>query len=561
MVKCLPGTVRSVTVESGDRYKSEFDCETRMTHVGCDGEYDVFVAEVPTTTRRLKYRFRVAVGSFGTVRRRQPGRFRAVSFLPNRPGLYWFGELGIARDPDAAGVFQLPYVCARDVFNPPSWVYSTVCYQIFPDRFSNGDPSLTPVDADPWDASPTPLNRLGGDLRGIRHRLPYLQKLGINLIYLTPIFKAPSNHKYDTTDYFAIDEQFGTKEELRRLVAEAHEVGIRVVLDAVFNHCGAGFAPFQDVLKNGRTSNYWDWFFIRGDTVDMTAVNYETFANRVANMPKLNIANPEVEAYLLKVAVHWITECDIDGWRLDVANEIDHVFWRKFRSVVKAAKPDALIIGEIWHNSLPWLRGDQFDGVMNYLFRDLTLSGLVDRQLDARRLAGRLTKLLYLYPDAAIQSQFNLLGSHDTERLRTHAHGDREAVLQAFALQFLFPGIPMIYYGDEVGMEGGNDPGCRAGMVWNEEQQDATSLEGIRQLAWLKRQHPALHGGWARFWAQRDVLFCERIGQDSSSLRAAWNLGHKPLPITRSPVRVLFATRENALQENRLMPGACVIWE
>ncbi|GMA57442.1 neopullulanase [Alicyclobacillus sacchari] len=443
IVKVLrPGSVRQIRVHYGDKYETSYTDVLIMQWAGRGVHFDYFVADVRVPTRRLKYAFEVTAEDEAS---------------------HWFGEMGWARDLSEAVPFYIPYICPRDVFTVPEWVDQAVAYQIFPERFANGNPCITPEGACDWYDSPTPTSIHGGDLAGIRQRLDYLQDLGINLIYLTPIFRAGSNHKYDTTDYFEIDPQFGTKDDLRGLVADAHDRGIRVVLDAVFNHCGYFFRPFQDAIRHGKQSRYWHWFFIEGDEIDTETVNYETFATKLRYMPKLNLAHPEVERYMLTVAEYWLSECDIDGWRLDVANEIDHVFWRKFRETVKRAKPDALIIGEVWHNSLPWLQGDQFDGVMNYPLRECILDLLVRGRLSTAEFAERVTDWQFAYPAQAQRSMFNLLGSHDTERIRTMAGGMVAPVVQAMALLMTVPGIPMLYYGDEIGMEGGADP-CAAAV-------------------------------------------------------------------------------------------------
>src|SRR5699024_5658775 len=203
---------------------------------------------------------------------------------------------------------------------------------------------------------------------GIIKHLDYLVDLGINGIYFTPIFKAHSNHKYDTIDYMEIDPQFGDKSTFKELVKACHEKGIRIMLDAVFNHSGYYFSQFQDVLEKGENSKYKNWFHIKDFPIQTDPVpNFDSFAF-TSHMPKLNTEHPDVKQYLLDVATYWIKEFDIDGWRLDVANEVDHQFWREFRTAVKSVKQDVYILGEIWHDSMPWLQGDQFDAVMNYPF-------------------------------------------------------------------------------------------------------------------------------------------------------------------------------------------------
>lgn len=465
--------IQRVEVVYGDKYEEGFPECTELLAVGCDGHVVYYTADIPVPTRRLKYVFRVASGTGAPQ---------------------WFGESGMGDKIDAILPFFKPYLCSRDTFTIPSWAREAVAYEIFPDRFYNGNPALTPTGSVPWSSEPTPASFYGGDLPGIQAKLDYLSDLGVNLLYLTPIFTSGSNHKYNTYDYFQIDPNFGTEADLRSLVKSAHDRGIRVVLDAVFNRSGTKFAPFVDTLEKGKQSPYWDWFFIDGASVDMSQVNYETFATKLSSMPKLNLANSAAESYFLKVATYWIEACDIDGWRLDVANEIDSVFWRKFRQSVKSLKPEALIIGEVWHDALPWLRGDQFDGVMNYPFRENVLDLFAKRNISTRTFAARMTKLLHQYPEQAVAASFNLLGSHDTERALTVAEDNIDRMVQMLIFLLTAPGIPMLYYGDEIGMAGGPDPLCRAGMRWAEAEQNQRLLKVVRTLTALRRQEPALQG-------------------------------------------------------------------
>jgi glycosidase len=397
-------------------------------------------------------------------------------------------------------LFEFPFINPVDVFTPPAWVKDAVFYQIFPERFANGDPSLDPEDVQPWGAEPTPTNFFGGDLQGVMDHLDHLNELGINAIYFTPIFTATTNHKYDTEDYMKVDPHFGDIATLKKLVDTCHERGIRVLLDAVFNHSGGTFAPFVDVQEKGEDSIYKDWFHIR--EFPLQVVNgiptYDTFAFE-PHMPKLNTEHPEVKEYLLKVAEFWITEVGIDGWRLDVANEVDHDFWREFRKVVKRANPEAYILGEIWHESAPWLEGDKFDAVMNYPFTDAVLDFFVHGSLDAEGFANSIGRQLSRYPLQASEVAFNLLDSHDTPRLLTLAAGDKNKMRLASLFQFTFMGTPCIYYGDEFGMDGDGDPGCRKCMEWNPEKQDRDLFEFYRQLIQIRNEQPALRTGTFTF--------------------------------------------------------------
>ncbi|GAA1378361.1 hypothetical protein GCM10009597_28200 [Peribacillus frigoritolerans] len=335
-------------------------------------------------------------------------------------------------------------------------------------------------------------NFFGGDFEGIIEHLDYLENLGINGIYFTPIFHAYSNHKYDTIDYRSIDPQFGTKETLKTLIAECHKRNIRVMLDAVFNHSGYYFPPFQDLLEKGEKSKYKDWFHphsfpLKGGE----RPNYETFGF-FESMPKLNTANPEVKEYLLEVSAYWIKEFDIDAWRLDVANEVDQPFWREFRTTVKNIKPDLYILGEIWHDSMPWLRGDQFDAVMNYPFTNQVFRLVASQTINAREFTEEMTAIYHSYPTNVFDVTFNLLGSHDTPRIFTDCGEDLARAKLIHAILLTFNGSPCIYYGDEIGLTGGMDPGCRKCMVWEEEKQNTELLNEIKALIHLRKEERLL---------------------------------------------------------------------
>lgn len=448
-----------------------------MQKSGCDALFDYWFIAVQPPYRRLRYGFE----------------------LHDEENVLVYTEKGFydkAPTDDTAYYFCFPFLNRIDVFDAPSWVKDTVWYQIFPERFANGNPKLNPPYTLPWGSvDPTTTSFFGGDFEGIIERLDYLVELGINGIYFTPIFKAPSNHKYDTIDYFEIDPQFGDKQTFKRLVEACHEKGIRVMLDAVFNHSGYYFAPFQDVLKNGESSRYKDWFHIRHFPLQTEPIpNYDTFAF-VPEMPKLNTENPEVKQYLLDVATYWIREFDIDGWRLDVANEVDHQFWREFRQAVKAIKPDVYILGEIWHDAMPWLRGDQFDAVMNYPFTNGALNYFAKGHVRASEFANTIVHVWHNYPQNVNEVAFNLLGSHDTPRILTQCDEQKEKVKLMFTFQLSFSGSPCIYYGDEIGLTGGQDPLCRKCMVWEKEKQDRDLFAHVQTLISLRKQYRALRFG------------------------------------------------------------------
>jgi glycosidase len=416
--------------------------------------------------------------------------------IPKEKAIY-YSERGFIGDylKNMNHLFCFPYLHQIDVFSPPEWVKDTVWYQIFPERFANGDPSRNPKGVLPWGSTePTVTCMFGGDFQGIINHIDHLKELGITGIYFTPIFLSKTNHKYDTIDYFEIDPHFGDKETFRKMVNLLHQSGIRVMLDAVFNHCGLDFFAFKDVCEKGAASPYKDWFYYDDLPLRTEPVaNYRTFGY-FAYMPKLNTQNPDVRKYLVDVGTYWAREFGIDGWRLDVANEVDHSFWREFRSAVKSVNPDCYIVGEIWHDALPWLHGDQFDSTMNYPLQQAVLSFFAgdsssegDMPLNAAEFKNILIKLLLAYPEGVNSALFNLLDSHDTARILTYCKESLEKLKMILLFHLSWVGTPCIYYGTEVGMKGENDPGCRGCMVWDPKKQDKQIFQFVQKLVAARR--------------------------------------------------------------------------
>ncbi len=400
-----------------------------------------------------------------------------------------------------------------ETVHTPPWVQDAIFYEIFPDRFATSVRVEKPRNLEPWDTPPTIHGYKGGDLLGVVEHLDYLYDLGINAIYLTPIFQSASNHRYHTHDYYQVDPLLGGNAAFKELLAAAHARGIRIVLDGVFNHASRGFYQFNQTLENGRASPYVDWFHFRDFPVRAydKAVNYEAWWGLPA-LPKFNHQNPQVREFIFRVAEHWI-RAGIDGWRLDVPTEIDDdEFWREFRRRVKAINPDAYLVGEIWHRADRWLRGDQFDAVMNYQFTRACLSFFIDaaslnRQLiheqsyggihvmDASEFARTLDDLLTWYPRAITYAQMNLLDSHDTARFVTIARGDTTALKLALLTMFAYPGAPTLYYGDEIGMEGQRDPDNRRAMIWDPSKRGREMLAYVKRLIALRKKYAALRRG------------------------------------------------------------------
>lgn len=447
--------------------------EQPMRKIAATDRHDYWFAEVVPPFRRLQYAF----------------------IVTDRHEDIFFGSSGVCPYNEKTletihYYFKFPFVHEADTFQAPQWAKSTVWYQIFPERFANGREDLSPENALPWGSKDPDVNDFfGGDLQGIIDKLDYLEDLGVNGIYLTPIFSAPSNHKYDTLDYYSIDPHFGDPELFRTLVSQLHQRGMRMMLDAVFNHIGSASPQWQDVVKNGAQSRYKDWFHIHSFPVKED--NYDRFAF-TPDMPKLNTANPEVQRYLLDIALYWIREFDIDGWRLDVANEVDHVFWKTFRQAVSAEKPDVYIVGEIWHSAEPWLRGDEFHAVMNYPFTEPMIEYFADGTIPASRMAHRVNAHLMNGMKQVNEVMFNVLDSHDTKRLLTRCRNDEKKARALLAFMFAQIGSPCIYYGTEIGLDGENDPLCRKCMVWEKEKQNQGMLRFMKRLIALRKQENTL---------------------------------------------------------------------
>ncbi|MBW4680351.1 MAG: glycoside hydrolase family 13 protein [Microcoleus vaginatus WJT46-NPBG5] len=399
----------------------------------------------------------------------------------------------------------------------PDWVKHAVFYQIFPDRFAKSQQPrkqlLKNASWEDWHEMPTLQGYKGGDLWGVIEKLDYLQDLGINAIYFTPIFQSASNHRYHTHDYYQVDPMLGGNPAFKELLDAAHERNIKVVLDGVFNHSSRGFFFFHDVLENGPHSPWLDWFKIEG--WPLSAYNGEFPANYVGwdgnrALPAFNHDNPEVREYIMEIAEYWI-KFGIDGWRLDVPFEIKTPgFWQEFRDRVKAANPEAYIVGEVWGDSREWLDGTQFDGVMNYLFTAPTIAFTAGDRVDidqvkdrsyspypplfAPEYAEKIQYLLELYPWEIQLTQLNLLASHDTARLISIAGGDKPSVELATLLLMTFPGAPSIYYGDEVGLVGKLDPDSRRGFPM-ESNWEQDVLDYHKQLIALRHQYKCLRTG------------------------------------------------------------------
>ena len=400
----------------------------------------------------------------------------------------------------------------------PAWVKDAIFYQIFPDRFANGDTSNDPPNVRDWEAIPTIKGFHGGDLKGIVDHMDYLVDMGINTLYLNPIFQAASTHRYDTYDYFKVDPKLGTLKDFHNLIEDAHANGIRVIIDGVFNHCGRGFFAFSDILENGKDSPYLNWFHVKAFPLDAytsgDATNYLGWWNH-KSLPKFNTDEPAVRDYFMKVARYWI-EQGADGWRLDVPNEIDDDdFWDEFRRVVKDVHPDAYILGEIWDGNPRWVGEHHFDGLMHYPVRD-ALFDVLRNEINAVTFAERVESLLTKYDQENVYAMQLLLGSHDTKRIQVKLNYDQARVKLASLFPFVYPGAPCIYYGDEIGLDGGKDPDCRRAFPWDESKWDHSLREWFKKLIQIRKDRVSLRrGDYQQIAVSKDgYAFCRCQGDE-----------------------------------------------
>ncbi|MDR1262123.1 MAG: glycoside hydrolase family 13 protein [Oscillospiraceae bacterium] len=494
--------------------------------------------------------------------------YEVVLDVPDEPGLVWYdfrvragdGEVAYGNAPDKLGgegsvwaelppSFQLTVY--DPAFAPPRWMREAVVYQILPDRFyAYGKPASIPegrflhndwydapgMGIDPGSHDYHARDFYGGTLEGVRLKLPYLAELGVTCLYLNPIFEAPSNHRYDTTDYLKIDPMLGTEHDLVSLCESACGYGIRVMLDGVFSHVGSTSPYFQDAVADSG-SPYRAWF-----TFKRWPHEYDCWWG-VPSLPNVNEMEPSYMDFMLRSAdavVPYWTRAGIAGWRLDVADELPMPFLRQLRETVKRVNPDACLLGEVWENASckivydelrSYVLGDTLDSAMNYPLRGALIAFLIGT-ITAPQAARQIDALMEQYPKPFAYALMNLMGSHDRARILNALVGvtgesipranqgqlrltDGQRALAKARLFMLFdflaawPGMPTIYYGDEAGMEGASDPYCRAAYPW--EREDAEIRERFRTALTLRRKNPPLTVGEVRLVApDDDVLIIVR---------------------------------------------------
>ncbi|MFW5947109.1 MAG: alpha-amylase family glycosyl hydrolase [Gemmatimonadota bacterium] len=477
------------------------------------------------------------------------------------------GEYAIeVETPDSVARFG-PFAPPAEPFASVPWVEDAVGYQIFPERFWNGDPSndslaletdeihyldpalqgTDPVLSD-WDGpvleSHCCHQYFGGDLQGIIDRLDHLEGLGVSVVYLNPIFLAGSAHGYDTYDYREVAPNFGDSTVLRSLVDAAHARGIRLIWDFVPNHVGIGHWAFRDALANGEASDYWDWFefHVPADSVQAGNGNHYEAWWGIGSLPELQTVNTEVMDHLMDIAREW-TEYGFDGIRVDVPGEIENrtVFFSTFRETAKAVDPEVYLVGEIWERDPSWLRGDQFDALMSYALGQGIVARFAGGEISGIRAAGQLATLFAEYPEAAAAMSFNLIASHDTDRVLTMMGGGElgdtppaTALARqrlAAALLFAMPGMPVTYQGDECAFLGGSGGRHTARYPIQWDACDPDMSAHYTELGELKRTVPALATAVFRSHDATGTLLSFYRGEPGpGELLAVFNRGGSPEP-------------------------------
>lgn len=447
--------------------------------------------------------------------------------------------------------FKYAWMNPSDLYQAPEWVEDTFWYQIVPDRFCRIPDSSSKKQFSDWNVTEDmKYNEVyGGNLRGIISKLTYLRDLGVNGIYLTPIFESISDHKYNTTDYQRIDADFGTDEIFKELVDTAHNLGIRVMIDAVFNHSGRDFFAWKDVVKNKKASKYYDWFFVQEDD------SYYTFAT-VEEMPKLNTNHAEVANYFCQICKEWIEKWNIDGIRFDVGNEISHTFIKKLHRELKQMKPDLFLLGEIWHDSVQWLQGDEYDSVMNYPFMKGLNNFFIDKNLDSKDFMYIMNRCYSLYMSQVNSVLFNFLDSHDVGRVYSRCE-NIDTFFQQLVILVTMPGTPCIYYGTEIAMDGKCGPYNRKPMPWKEidcGKYDSITAD-VKSLIRIRNKYEALKGSQIQWYNTKGRLISYARPGDVT-IQVYINAGEQQMPIDLQEQEIVFA---RGYKDNMLLTGGALI--
>lgn len=438
---------------------------------------------------------------------------------------YFLSDEGLSRSYDYSlsqvSAFRYAFINPDDVIKVNPKFEGRIFYQIFVDSFFKSESLNKDFVTRDWNSTDLEAFKdgkyhpifLGGDLKGVTSKLNYLKELGIGAIYLTPIFKANTNHRYDTLDYFEIDPRLGDLSDLKELVKKAHELDILVCLDLVFNHTSFFHPFFQDVLKNGKKSKYYDFYMVEGEEVKLEKpVNYYTFSESFM-MPKLNGNNKDVQAYCIEVAKHYLKEADVDGYRLDVSNELPHSFWIEFKKEVKKEKEDIFLIGECWYNAYSFLNSLEWDSSMNYASLFAAKEYFVNHSLSTKEFVYKLNSILVRYKENTNKMLLNLLDSHDISRFYEYLKPNKDLYLLSELFLISYIGLPMIYYGDEIFMEGGNDPFNRKGMEWDSSEFNSIEFSLLKKIFAL-RKLDSFKKGDMELEEKDGLLYIRRVYED-----------------------------------------------
>ena len=438
---------------------------------------------------------------------------------------YFLSDEGLSRSYDYSlsqvSAFRYAFINPDDVIKVNPKFEGRIFYQIFVDSFFKSESLNKDFVTRDWNSTDLEAFKdgkyhpifLGGDLKGVTSKLSYLKDLGIGAIYLTPIFKANTNHRYDTLDYFEIDPRLGDLSDLKELVKKAHELDILVCLDLVFNHTSFFHPFFQDVLKNGKKSKYFDFYMVEGEEVKLEKpVNYYTFSESFM-MPKLNGNNKDVQTYCIEVAKHYLKEADVDGYRLDVSNELPHSFWIEFKKEVKKEKEDIFLIGECWYNAYSFLNSLEWDSSMNYASLFAAKEYFVNHTLSTKEFVYKLNSILVRYKENTNKMLLNLLDSHDISRFYEYLKPNKDLYLLSELFLISYIGLPMIYYGDEIFMEGGNDPFNRKGMEWDSSEFNSIEFSLLKKIFAL-RKFDSFKKGEMELEEKNGLLYIRRVYED-----------------------------------------------
>lgn len=514
-----------------------------------DEYFDYYEAKVESPYNRVCYYFRLTKGEEWIY-------YYADRFTDRLPDMYIGDKIVDGR----SEYYQYPFILKEEIPDVPEWFKTAVVYNIFPDSFASAKCELKKKSGEAClEDGRICRQKRGGTIKGITENLDYIQAMGFTCLYLNPVFAAGEYHKYDVMDYYHIDPSMGTEEDFRRLVEALHERGMKIIIDGVFNHCSWDFFAFRDVVEKGSASRYCKWFYhlefpVERPESEEEIPKYTCFAYE-RRMPKLNTSDREVQMYFADVGAYWIREYQADGWRLDVANEIDRNFWRNFRAAVKRENPDAVLIGEVWENAETWLRGDAFDSVMNYDFRRICKEYLASQKPDARMAAYGFEQMRLRYPTNIAYGQLNLLDSHDVPRFLSLCEGDIARWRLACILLMLMPGAASLFYGDEQEIAGVSESEYRSGMDWNAKGSQCGFVGSLTEIR--KKYIDADSEYCPRWQLIGDGMFAFDRKNENGKLTVVINAGdEKELSIPEEKISLL----ESGYEQHMLLKNGYVVW-